>query len=168
MKWERALANIQSRGCQMVLYFLSHCKYLFYFHNAGYWLRNWYSEVIFYNVNSNCLHSFSLPTILVYWYVVSCFLFNIQFSKTEADAFLMYLYGFFNDELIIHGPWVGFWSSTIVQLHSNDVALNWDRNCGLKLKYSFVLYIIPHISLMSMLKYKIVKTMLINLFFDIF
>lgn len=36
------------------------------------------------------------------------------FSMTEVDAFLMYLYEFFNDELIIHGPWLGFWSFTIV------------------------------------------------------
>lgn len=114
-------------------------KCLFYFHNAGYWLRNWYSEVICYNVNSNFIHSFSLPTISVYWHVVSCFLLNIHFSKTEADAFLMYLY-FFNDELIIHGPWLGFWSITKVQLHSNDVALNWARNYDLKLNWSIVLY----------------------------
>lgn len=63
-----------------------------------------------------------------------------KFSEAEADAFLMYLYGAINDEFMIQGPWLGVLSSTIVLLHTNDVALNWARDCDLELNVSVVLY----------------------------
>lgn len=119
------MANIQSKGCQMVQY----AKCLFYFHNAGHWLRHWYSEASSYGANSNCItFFFSLPTVLVYWYVVSCFLHNVQVlwgrSRCISDVFV-WCYQWW-----VHDPRS---MTRILKLYSRTTTYQW---CGIELSYS--------------------------------